>query len=68
LKSTKKRITNKGYVLKKEMGSPGGKEDKEGKNSTKESSTLSTFDSPIIIIFLLPKKHLVSFMDIFLLL
>jgi hypothetical protein len=38
------------------MGSPGGKEDKEGKNSAEESSTLSTIDSPIIIISLLLKK------------
>jgi hypothetical protein len=38
------------------MGSLGGKEIKEGKNSAEESSTLSTIDSPRIIIFLLLKK------------
>lgn len=46
------------------MGSPGGKEDKEGKNSPEESATVSTIDSPKFIIFFLPKKPLVSFMDI----
>jgi hypothetical protein len=38
------------------MGSLGGKENKEGKNSAEESSILSTIDSPRIIIFLLLKK------------
>jgi hypothetical protein len=47
------------------MGSLGGKENKEGKNSAEESSILSTIDSPRIIIFLLLKKHLVCFMDMF---
>jgi hypothetical protein len=45
-------------------GSPGGREDKEGKNIVEESSTFLTIDSPRIIMLLIHKKHLVNFMDI----